>query len=868
MSVQELLLELLNELLKSKDKQGIDNKVKENGLNGFESEDIFKFFIRYYVKFKDFDNLIKHLNNGFEYDFDKDMIYENLIYTYSKHLKDNDNAIETSKKQLSITTNKSRVYRKLGNLYLAKNDTTKALEYLELALVEGKDVERTYFEFGEYYVKLEKFKKAIEYFNKVIENLHELKKELVETRIACCYSQLKGKINSDKAIEFFESALKTNPKYIPAKFDYATTLFYQDKFEDSISEFKSMLSMNVKPTTKKQVLINLSLACMRFGEDEDVVDYLNEALNIDSNYKKALRVFGDYYMSKRNIELASDYYKKALSKDPKDVHSLHNLGFVTGLNGDKTHKKEFYLKSLDLFTKAYEESGFKDEMCLRNISILYDHKLYDYENALKSWKSYQKDFSKINDMSERISELEILLATSDKRKKSNQKLAKVLSNLESEYKDVLRKKNENLGFIFDESTYYYEDNFIEVLQRWNSFTPIVHTNSIGSKGGGHYLKINGYGIVIDPGFNFIENFQSLGYTYRDIDFVFFSHAHNDHTESMESILTLQYKYNNDREDYGSSRLWEYKDVEKKFPHKKIKLFMSPNIHAKYSGLLLFSHKDAYDIEYLVKGKKISLLDSITKMNQENDLEFDKEVIVEVIEAKHNDNINDLNCIGFTFIEKGKNAIVYTGDTGYSKAIKKAYENLKKDLKDEYEIQPERIILLANFGGYKDNELYYNCTKIDSANDYVETETNKLKNHYYKNHLGVLGLGRIVEILNPSVCLITEFGEEFDNYRINLSKEFDKAYDNTKFLPSDIGCRLSFDDKNIKTLVVDEVDEIKNDIKHYKYVDLDDVFVYRVRYNSGLKYYSKSQYNKFNHDVWNDCVKEEEKKNNVHYRNIK
>ena len=42
-----------------------------------------------------------------------------------------------------------------------------------------------------------------------------------------------------------------------------------------------------------------------------------------------------------------------------------------------------------------------------------------------------------------------------------------------------------------------------ILRRWGSYTPGVIQRSAG---GGYFLNWDGKGVVIDPGFNFLDNF--------------------------------------------------------------------------------------------------------------------------------------------------------------------------------------------------------------------------------------------------------------------------------------------------------------------------------------------------------------------------
>lgn len=61
------------------------------------------------------------------------------------------------------------------------------------------------------------------------------------------------------------------------------------------------------------------------------------------------------------------------------------------------------------------------------------------------------------------------------------------------------------------------------------------------RGGGYFLKWRGYGIVIDPGFDFLRNFHDAGYHGREINAVIVSHNHPDHNSDLKDIDDLRYE---------------------------------------------------------------------------------------------------------------------------------------------------------------------------------------------------------------------------------------------------------------------------------------------------------------------------------------
>ncbi|GCD11089.1 MBL fold metallo-hydrolase [Clostridium tagluense] len=95
------------------------------------------------------------------------------------------------------------------------------------------------------------------------------------------------------------------------------------------------------------------------------------------------------------------------------------------------------------------------------------------------------------------------------------------------------------------------DTKLYILRRYNSYTPILPRNNQDSKGGGYFLIHNGKGIVIDPGYDFLENFFKNGYDIKNNEFfrlnhinaIVITHAHNDHYGDFDSIQNMVYQYN-------------------------------------------------------------------------------------------------------------------------------------------------------------------------------------------------------------------------------------------------------------------------------------------------------------------------------------
>ncbi len=66
---------------------------------------------------------------------------------------------------------------------------------------------------------------------------------------------------------------------------------------------------------------------------------------------------------------------------------------------------------------------------------------------------------------------------------------------------------------------------MSILRGWSSAVTLLEGSERRWRGGGYFLKWRDYGIVIDPGFDFLRNFHDAGYHGREISAVIVSHNH-------------------------------------------------------------------------------------------------------------------------------------------------------------------------------------------------------------------------------------------------------------------------------------------------------------------------------------------------------
>lgn len=347
-------------------------------------------------------------------------------------------------------------------------------------------------------------------------------------------------------------------------------------------------------------------------------------------------------------------------------------------------------------------------------------------------------------------------------------LKKVIRNVFSELDDCkigylasIHEKKEKFEMFISPGKGIKKDSFsfLSVLRKWNSYTPVLPAKGQHNKGGGYFVYHAGVGIVIDPGYNFIQNFFEQGFKLDDIDVVLITHAHNDHTVELESIFSLLYKRNENKE----ASL-----------HKKIDIYLNLGTFKKFAGYFDLSVEDHPN--YI---RNIVLLDShneygIPKGNA-------KDINVVTTKTQHHEMITFSYALGF-ILRCGEINIRFTGDTGWNKQIEEDNSYLM-DAKQIDKID----ILVPHLGSIREEEFDFEFDKSVAENIAAKK--------FYKNHLGILGSICMLHRNRPDIVIFSEFGEELSYIRKEIVEKISKAT-GIPCLPGDIGFNMRLDDRYV------------------------------------------------------------------------
>ncbi len=335
---------------------------------------------------------------------------------------------------------------------------------------------------------------------------------------------------------------------------------------------------------------------------------------------------------------------------------------------------------------------------------------------------------------------------------------------DSFFSEMKEREKRTQAFLGKESNFNRDDKaclFFD-LREWNSYTPAVPDQHEIDRGGGYFIRYNNQGLVIDPGFDFIKNFGAVDGRLCDIDHIFITHAHNDHTQDFESILSLLFQYN------------------KRNKTKKVNLYLSQGAARKFSGYLPLR-----DASYI---GRVEVLNQGNKENpQVIHLAGLEGASVTVLKAYHDDSITLDYSVGLGFeleFPDGMRRVVFTGDTGLfplkmneeGKVIRKESGDPALDIDsqatraifNQYPITfREPDLLIPHIGSIKEDEFKSDHRSKPGGGTFEESV------YFYPNHLGLRGLVLLLARMKPKVVVVSEFGEELKNIRFDLVRGIEK-----------------------------------------------------------------------------------------------
>ncbi len=567
-----------------------------------------------------------------------------------------------------------------GRARWGNKDYTGALEDLDAALLKDPKFPKAHHYRGNVLSDLKRYEEALVCYNSALQ---------IDPQYANAQN---GKGNAlralrrlEEALVCYNSALQIDPQFAYALNGKGNALSGLKRYEEALVCYNSAFQIDPQYTYALNGKGNVLFGLKRY---EEALDCYNRALLVDPQYSNALNGKGNVLSDLKRYEEALDCYNSAIKINPEEFYYLNRALLFEELhqtgNAILDYRKCLELDPsfaaarirLDRLVASPEDASGQGEAPISSLNDVRSSN-NKVENALRR---FLDSIDQANKWPKEDAEAPWTIP--------HERIRHLHSHLNCSkiFADSEEKKNSFKQFTTSQTMPDTGEIEFFGLRRWNSYTPIIDSQGTHSRGGGYYLSLGKDGIVIDPGFDFIENFMEAGFKFSHISKVFVTHAHNDHDADLESILTLLYIYNKDAKNeidknlgkeltadnmpalasMSEEEIYQYLVQEKgkryQEQRKTIDLYLSASAFKKHASQLNMSRKSDYRVHVVDPHYQPILCE--------------KGIAVSVIPAKHYDLISDCDAIGFIF-ETATYALVYTGDTGFTPSIAAAYRKIRR-----------------------------------------------------------------------------------------------------------------------------------------------------------------------------------------------
>lgn len=545
----------------------------------------------------------------------------------------------------------------------------------------------------------------------------------------------------EESLESFNKALKINPEYYKGWNNRSFILSHMKKYEEAWESCERALEIN---PNFDSAWITAGSVLIRLGNYKKALLFFDKALKLSPDHDIAWNNKGAAFLYMKNYEEALKCFEKSLDINPKSDVACANKGRILSKFG----KHEEALNCID---KCLQISPKSTILRFSKNSILMNIRKYEeVQEEREKFYSEEKEDIKKSKLSKEKKDEKILEINVQEE---------VIKELKDDYRTIFDAKNQNekkLASSLEPRNNPIQDNFLMVLRRWNSYTPTIPTGIDSNLGGGYFIRWCGKGIVLDPGFDFLDNFFDNGLVIDDIDAVIITHAHIDYCVDFESLLTLIFEYN-----------------EKNDKKKKIDVFMNLGTIKKFLGWISLDEEGDN-----AKIKHIYPLEKGVSYSPEG-----YNLKITATDAVHNEILSKTYSVGIIldlygvgdYTKSKPFKIGYTSDTGHSGHIEKQYEDVN--------------IIISHLGSIEEDD--FNPASCDAEGNIADTEG---------NHLMLKGVISTIYKSKANLAIVSEFGEELGEHRKTIVKALNKVFLSkgmTRCFTGDIGLKIKIPDLKVK-----------------------------------------------------------------------
>lgn len=485
-------------------------------------------------------------------------------------------------------------------------------------------------------------------------------------------------------------------------------------------------------------------------------------------YKKALKEetfspgiiwnnIGASYEWKGEYDKAIECFKKGLKEEKYSPGILwKNMGFAY-------KQKRSYIKAFECYEKALEDENDDTPGLTYFFMAATYYDMEDYKNAIKYLeiakenppiKNDPKEIARINSMilidKQKIRDPDSSLSSFDEAftdsiSPAMETMVK-MGSPENLIQLKIQMAGEDIATRYSKTPKSKYDNVFVVLKGWSSATPLFGSHEGGlineCRGGGYFLKWQGKGIVVDPGLDFVRNFDEAGFNFREIDVVIVSHNHTDHNQDLRPIDDIMYELRR-RSDHDVYNEIKYYLITDKDTKNSIK-FDPPRA----------AHR---------KELKCFKIDGASPSKNKIDLRKEGKIpiVIKYFKAKHG----------------GANHAVGIILDLYNDSMKKRLLSIGMSCDTEF------------FKGLCNKDKLGACDLLVAHISQPDSKELTDEKHFKKGHLGYRGTAKLIQNSGARLNLVSEFWGGKGDLRIELTQGLRQLCDDKMIFPGSIGCMV-------------------------------------------------------------------------------
>lgn len=207
-----------------------------------------------YVQLEQYDSAIELYKKALEKNPNDEwsaVVAQALAAIYHQVKGNSEAAISMLENSLLLTKNKSRVYEAIADVYYDIEELDRAIEYYQLALKEDIQNPKLYSRLAMSYWEKDMIEKSIIYYSRAIEL--DSSYDIAYNNLGVVF--LDGLGDSNRALEYFKTAVEINPTYVLAHFNLARAHEALDEKIVAAKQYQKALNLNKeKPELDQQII--------------------------------------------------------------------------------------------------------------------------------------------------------------------------------------------------------------------------------------------------------------------------------------------------------------------------------------------------------------------------------------------------------------------------------------------------------------------------------------------------------------------------------------------------------------------------------------------------------------------------------------